>query len=65
MMDEEMIEMLADTMAVDMRALGVTFYDDVGERIKPRSPEEKRVLTVIARGLVRAQCQTDVRGSTS
>lgn len=65
MSDEDMVVMLADTMAVDMRMLGVTFYDDVGERIKPHSPEEKRVLQVIARSLIRAQCQTAVQESAS
>lgn len=63
MTDEEMLAAFANNLTSQLRTMGVELYNDVGDRIRPNSSEEQRIVRTLVRGLI--QCQTDVRGSAS
>ncbi len=69
MTDDEKRKLVEATICNDLRVMGIVLHDDAGNRIKPGSGEEARVIRVIARsilsGLVSVSgCQTPVAGST-
>ena len=70
MTDDEMIKSFEHTIYTQLRTLGVVLHDDVGERIKPGSGEEHRVVNNIARNIAKLvvserDCQTPVAGSSA
>lgn len=70
MTDEEMVKVFSDTIVSQLRTLGVELYNDVGDRMKPGSTEEQRVVRNIARNIAQIvvtqpDCQTDVQESAS
>ena len=70
MTDEEMVKAFENTIYTQIRSLGVVFHDDVGERIRPGSNEEHRVVSNIARNIAQLvvserECQTPVAGSST
>jgi hypothetical protein len=54
MNEGEKRKLLEKAMIAKMRDLGVEFRDDLGERIKPGSFQELRLIGII----VRVQCQS-------
>lgn len=63
-----MVEGFEQTIRTQLRSLGVVLHDDVGERIRPDSREEARIVTNIARNCVNLvvnerECQTTVPSS--
>lgn len=68
MTDDELVKAFENTIVTQLRSLGVVLYDDVGERIRPGSGEEARIVTNIARNIAQLvvserECQTPVSGS--
>lgn len=47
----KMVEEFRATIYTQLRTLGVVLYDDVGERIRPSSAEEFRIVDNIARNI--------------
>lgn len=63
MTDEELVKVFCNTITTQLRTLGAELYNDVGDRMKPGSAQEQRIVDNIARNIAlfvvsRIDCQT-------
>lgn len=64
----KLLHELKDTITTQLRTQGVVLHDDAGNRIRPHSGEEKRIVSNIARNVMqlvvlKLECQSPEIGS--